>query len=76
MTAKGMRGLEMVCLGFAFGVLMKATAEPNGQNQNQNQSQIQSQRPNPTALTWGNRRGEGLTVSEANSRANGLQTGP
>ena len=65
-----MRALQMVCLGFAFGVLLKATAEPNGQGQDQNQiqnqiqSQSQNQRPNPTALTWGN------------SRANGLQTGP
>jgi hypothetical protein len=57
-----MRSLQMICLGFAVGVLFKATAEPNGQGQNQNQ--IQNQRPNPTALTWGN------------SPANGLQTGP
>ena len=59
-----MRALQLLCIGFAVGVLLQPTAKPNGQDQDQTQIQNQSQQPNPTALTWGN------------SRANGLQTGP
>ena len=55
-----MRALQLLCIGFAVGVLLQPTAKPNGQTQ----TQIQNQQPNPTALTWGN------------SHANGLQTGP
>ena len=49
-----MRALQLLCIGFAVGVLLQPTAKPNGQGQDQ------TQRPNPTALTWGNSHANGL----------------